>query len=221
MLVFYSGSMLIEEAMQTINSFFAEHYIVGQFVAQIGLIAVAAIIFAVWKLTDIKNPHVQMVALTVAILIGVVALAIHLWVLTISQYHASLAFMRSAVATTIDTATLFMTGKGGLSAFLSALTALAIICSLMFRLKKTRPRFYGTIELLVASTLLWVALGQQTESLAKTLALASGAYVFIRGLDNIDKGMNSETELGKIWAALFSAIPKRAASESTVDKIAG
>ena len=73
-----------------------------------------------------------------------------------------------------------------------------LVATLMYLLKRANSVVYGGVELLVAA----VALSYATQAdalLPRLLALASGIYIVVRGLDNMDKGVSSELHKTLRW----------------------
>ncbi len=61
---------------------------------------------------------------------------------------------------------------------------------LLYRLRGKYPLFYGSTEVLVAILVIFVSIGTDTANpLNKIVGILGGIYIFIRGLDNVDKGL--------------------------------
>jgi hypothetical protein len=65
-----------------------------------------------------------------------------------------------------------------------------LIGLLLYRLRVSQPVIYGILECcfaVIAISFATFVTGQ--DALAKIIGMAAGAYIFVRGLDNIDRGL--------------------------------
>jgi hypothetical protein len=77
-----------------------------------------------------------------------------------------------------------------------------IIALGLFWLRGYLPRSYGLAEVFVGMTAVFYAIKSDPADLPpKLLALASGIYIIVRGLDNFEKGLPPETRT--TWRRIF------------------
>ena len=81
----------------------------------------------------------------------------------------------------------------------------------MYRLRGMYPFYYGGTEVLVAILAIFVSIGTDTTNpLNKIVGILGGAYILIRGLDNMDKGLPIS------WRALWDKwFPKKHPTQET------
>lgn len=81
-----------------------------------------------------------------------------------------------------------------------------VIAVLLYRFRGIRPVLYGILEILAGLLSMFVAITNiNGDSLATFVTFVGGMYVIIRGLDNIDRGLQSRY-FREYWGILF---PKR------------
>jgi hypothetical protein len=86
-----------------------------------------------------------------------------------------------------------------------------LLSGCFYWLKRRSPLFYGLLELFVAMISIWSSVLIQTDNLfAKTLSLLGGIYIFVRGLDNINKGVPASFE--RVWSFIFGPSERGAAA---------
>lgn len=79
----------------------------------------------------------------------------------------------------------------------------------LYRLRGKNPVVYGFFELLVAaSVIVYVVISYHGDFLAKSMAICSGVYITVRGLDNIEKGLNDLDR--EHWRYTFPVRPRTA-----------
>lgn len=64
-----------------------------------------------------------------------------------------------------------------------------ILAVFAYRLRGSRPKIYGVAEMMIGVTTISVAV-QADEPSARLLTIASGIYIWVRGMDNFDKGLS-------------------------------
>jgi hypothetical protein len=81
----------------------------------------------------------------------------------------------------------------------------------LYRIRGRHPLFYGTIEISVSVLAILVSIGASNNPLNKIVAVLGGIYIFIRGMDNVDKGL--PTSWRPTWDWVF---PKRATPQAAL-----
>ena len=85
-----------------------------------------------------------------------------------------------------------------------------IVAMALFWIRGSRPVWYGVLEVFIGTTAIFYAIYSQPDGFpenltSKLLALASGIYIIVRGLDNIDKGVPERYKF--TWKKLFPKPP--------------
>jgi len=82
-----------------------------------------------------------------------------------------------------------------------ALAAALIV--LGFMLRGYLPKIYGTIEICIGLMVIRYTPDIVSPTIPAVLPLLTGAYVGVRGLDNIAKGLKAEKGVGRLFNILF------------------
>ncbi|WP_027993904.1 hypothetical protein [Sinorhizobium meliloti] len=72
-----------------------------------------------------------------------------------------------------------------------------------FMLRGYLPKIYGTVEVCVGLMIINDTPDMVSPTIPAVIPLLTGAYVGVRGLDNIAKGLNAERGVGRVFNFLF------------------
>ncbi|MGO7308742.1 hypothetical protein ACCS91_33345 [Rhizobium ruizarguesonis] len=80
----------------------------------------------------------------------------------------------------------------------------------LFALRGYFPKIYGWLEIVVGLSAIFYSEDMVDYSIPEALPLLTGAYIVVRGLDNIAKNLNLDGEWAKRFNILFKQPPLKA-----------
>ncbi|MGO8118066.1 hypothetical protein AB9F43_26225 [Rhizobium leguminosarum] len=80
---------------------------------------------------------------------------------------------------------------------------------LLFAFRGYRPKSYGVLEVLVGVAAIFNAPAIAELNVPAALPLLTGAYIVVRGLDNIGKNLDPESPMGERFTYLFNNPPRK------------
>ncbi|MGZ2408627.1 hypothetical protein [Rhizobium ruizarguesonis] len=78
----------------------------------------------------------------------------------------------------------------------------------LFALRGYYPKIYGWLEIVVGLSAIFYSEDLVDYSIPEALPLATGAYIVVRGLDNIAKNLKNEKKVAEYFTFLFNQPPK-------------